>query len=163
MPFYGVVPGVNFTTSGIANTETDALFVRPGAAVPTRNVYLTGIQLQGKSTNATSLSGIEQRIKKWTTTASSGGTAITPSPRDTASAAAKSTAGQASAGVTSGTGGPVLQLIVGCSVSGPGQWSYLNNLDVAPMLEGGANQSIDLFNIAGAVSLAFAVSVDISE
>jgi hypothetical protein len=158
--FYGVVPGVNFTTSAVAGTENDVLFVRPGAS---RAVNLAAIAMQGKGTNLTSLSGIIQRVKKWTTTASSGGTAITPSPRDPGAQAAKATAGQASAGVTSGTGGPVLQLVVGCSGSGPGAWSYLNNPDVAITLEGGANQSIDLFSSSGAVSMVYETSCDISE
>jgi hypothetical protein len=156
---YGVVPGVNFTTSAVANTEIDALFVKPG----TRTVWMTALQVQGKGSQLTSLSGIIQRIKKWTTTASSGGTAITPSPRDPGYQAAKSTAGQASAGVTSGTGGPVLQLAFGCSASGPGSWSWLNNADVAPALEGSANQSIDAFNSSGTASLLLELSVDIME
>lgn len=160
MPFiYGVAPGVNFTTSATPNTEIDALFIKPG----TRNVNLTSSQVQGKGANLTSLSGIMQRVKKWTTTAASGGSAITPSPRDPGAQAAKATAGQASAGVTPGTGGPVLQLAFGCSASGPGSWSWLNNPDVAVTLEGSANQSIDVFNISGVASLLFELSVDIME
>lgn len=160
MPFvYGVVPGVNFTTNAVANTEIDALFIKPG----TRNTNLISINLQGKGANLTSLSGIIQRVKKWTTTSSVGGTAITPSPRDPGAQAAKSTAGQATAGVTSGTGGPVLQLVVGCSASGPGSWSWLNNPDAAVTLEGSASQSIDIFNASGTASLAFELSCDILE
>ena len=156
---YGVVPGVNFTTNAVANTEIDALFGKRG----TRTVLLTSVALQGKGAALTSLSGIIQRVKKWTTTASSGGTAITPSPRDPGSQAAKSTAGQASAGVTSGTGGPVLQIAFGCSASGPGSWSWLNNPDVAVVLEGSANQSIDIMNASGTASLVFELSADIQE
>lgn len=158
--FYGVVPGTNFTTSGTANTEIDALFIKPGA---TRCVSLTAISIQGKGANLTSLSGILQRVKKWTSTASAGGTGITPSPRDPGAQASKATAGQATAGVTPGTGGPVLQLVVGCSGSGPGSWSYLNNPDVAVTLEGAATQSIDLFNISGAISMIHELSCDIME
>lgn len=157
---YGVVPGVNFTTSGVANTEIDALFIKPGA---TRNVNLSAINFGGKGTNLTSLSGIVQRVKKWTTTASSGGTGITPSPRDPGYQAAKATAGQASAGVTPGTGGPVLQVAVTCSGSGPGSWNYLNNNDVAITLEAASNMSIDLFNASGATSMVFETSCDIFE
>lgn len=164
MPFfYGVVPGVNFTTNAVANTEIDAIFVAPKSTVPTRNVNLSAIQLQGKGAALTSLSGIIQRVKKWTATASSGGTPITPSPRDSDAPAAKSTAGQASAGVVSGTGGPVLQLTVGCSASGPGSWSWLNNPDVAVTLDGGATSSIDVFNSSGQPSLLFEISLDIFE
>jgi len=161
MPFvYGIVPGVNFTTSATPNTETDALFIKPGAS---RAVNLTSVAVQGKGAGLTSLSGIIQRVKKWTTTASSGGSAITPSPRDPGAQAAKATAGQASAGVTPGTGGPVLQIAFGCSASGPGSWSWLNNPDVAVTLEGGSNMSIDLFNSAGSASLVHELSCDIME
>jgi hypothetical protein len=156
---YGIAPGVSFTTSAVANTEIDALFIKPG----TRTIWMTAAQIQGKGANLTSLSGILQRVKKWTTTAASGGTAVTPSPRDPGYQAAKATAGQATAGVTPGTGGPVLQLVFGCSASGPGAWSALNNPDVAPCLEGSANNSVDFFNIAGAVSLVFELSCDLME
>lgn len=157
---YGVVPGVNFTTSGVANTEIDVLFIKPGS---TRNVNLSQIQMQGKGVNLTSLSGIVQRVKKWTSTASAGGTGITPSPRDPGYQAAKATAGQATAGVTPGTGGPVLQLVVGCSGSGPGSWSFLNNPDVVVTLEAAATQSIDLFSSSGATSMVYETSCDIIE
>jgi len=91
MPFfYGVVPGVNFTTSAVANTEIDALFVSPKQTVPTRNVYITEILTQGKASVLTSLSALVQRVKRFTTTSSSGGTAITPSPRDPGAQAARS-------------------------------------------------------------------------
>lgn len=160
MPFvYAVVPAVNFTTSDIANTEVDPIWMKPG----TRNLNMIGANVQGKGANLTSLSGIVQRVKKYTTTASSGGTAITPLPRDPGAQAAKSTAGQASAGVTPGTGGPVYQLAFGCSASGPGSWSWLNNPDAAIVLEGSADQSIDVINISGQTSLNFELSVDIQE
>lgn len=157
---YGVAPGVNFTTSATPNTETDALFIRPGAA---RTLRVISCNLQGKGANLTSLSGIIQRIKRWTATAAAGGTAITPSPRDPGAQAAKATAGQASAGVTPGTGGPLLQLVVGCSGSGPGAWSYLNNPDVDMVVEAGANSSIDFFNSSGAASMVHELSCDIAE
>lgn len=158
--FYGVIPGVNFTTSATPNTEVDALFIKPGTGA---KVNLSAISLQGKGASLTSLSGIIQRVKKWTTTSSAGGTGITPSPRDPGSQASSATAGQASAGVTSGTGGPVLQLAVGCSASGPGGWSYLNNPDIAVTLPAAANQSIDIFNSAGTASLVFEIGCDIFE
>lgn len=160
MPFvYGIAPGANFATSATPNTEIDALFVKPG----TRNVNMIAAQVQGKGAQLTSLSGIMQRIKKWTTTASTGGSGITPSPRDPGAQAAKSTAGQATGGVTPGTGGPVLQLAFGCGATGPGSWSWLNNPDAAVTLEGSANQSIDAFNVSGTASLNFEMSVDIQE
>jgi len=160
MPFiYGVVPAVNFTTSATPNTEIDALFVKPGA----RTMAITHIQMQGKGAQLTSLSGIIQRLKRYFTTASAGGSAVTPAPRSQLAPAATSSAGQASAGVTPGTGGPTPQLIVGCSATGPGSWDSLNNNDVAPEIDGSATQSLDLFNSSGTASLVFETAVDIQE
>ncbi len=160
MPFvYGVVPGVNFTTNAVANTEIDALFLKPG----TRSLFVLSAIMQGKGAGLTSLSGIIQRVKRWTTTASSGGSAITPNPRDPGAPASTFTAGQASAGVVSGTGGPLLQTAFGCSGSGPGQWDWLNNIDKAIFAAGGANTSIDFFNSSGATSLVFETDCDAME
>ncbi len=159
MPFfYGVVPAVNFTTSGTANTEVDALFIKPG----TRDVSIQTVNVIGKGAGLTAISGIAQRIKKWTSTASSGGSAITPSPRDPGAQASKATAGQASGGVTPGTGGPVYQCSFGSGAASPGFWNaYLP--DQVITLEGSANQSMDVFNISGTISLVFELSVDIFE
>ncbi len=161
MPFvYNVMPGVNFTTSATPNTEIDALFIAPG----TKTLTVMSVTMGGKGAALTFLSGIVQRIKRWTTTASAGGTAITPSPRMQTGSAAKATAGQATAGVTPGTGGPILQGLITCSGSGPGNgWNWLNNPDTAIEVDGGATQSIDLFNSSGTASMVFETAVDIQE
>lgn len=145
----------NYSTSGSANTEIDFAFIKPGA---TRVVQLLAFRVLGKGAGLTALSGIAFRLKQWITTASSGGTAITPQPVDNRAPAAAATAGAGAAGgigaVTSGTGGPNFVGGCGCGASGPGGW-VAPNLDSPPTLDGGANKSIDAFSASGTTSLNF--------
>lgn len=145
----------NFVTSGTANTEIDAMFVKPG----TRNIAIQALIVGGKGAGLTALSGIAYRLKKWTTTASSVGTAITPAPSDPGAQAAKATAAGASAGVTSGTGGPTLQCGCVSGAAGPGGW-VAPNPDSMKQLEGSANNSMDLFVASGTVSLNYEANIE---
>jgi len=166
MPFvYHVdtaVVATNFTTSGTTNTEVDQVFIAPKATVPTRSFAIIGLYVGGKANALTAISGIAYRLKKFPTTASSGGTAIVPTPRDGQAPAALSTSGGASAGVTSGTGTPVY--IGGCTsgAAGPGQWVALNP-DAAILVQGGATNSVDLFTASQLVSAAFEAKIEFSE
>lgn len=160
MPFiYAVVPGAQQTTNASGGTENDALFIKPGS---TRNVFLQQMLIQGKAAALTSLSGIVARLKKWTTTASSGGTGITPTPRDVGMQASKATAGYATGGVTSGTGGPALLGAFGCSAGGPGGWAA-QNADSVHTLEAADNKSIDAFVSSPTASMGYDLSAEIGE
>jgi hypothetical protein len=153
----------NFQTSGSTNTEIDAAFIRPGAS---RVVALIALRVQGKAAGLTALSGIAVRIKQWTTTASSGGTAVTPNPVDNLAPACVATAGMGTGGgtsaVTSGTGGPNLVGGCGMGASGPGAWTAPNP-DGAIVLDGGAAKSTDLFSSSGTASLNYEFQEDIQE
>jgi hypothetical protein len=157
--FYSVVPGATITTNAAANTANDCMFVKSGA---TRTVWLKAIYPEGRGANLTNISGISYRLEKWTTTASSGGTAITPSPKDPGYQAAKHTAAFSATTVTSGTGGPTLILSIGSGTTSPGNW-IAQTLDDAYSLEAAATQSLDIFNVSGAVSLVFEPSLDTVE
>ena len=143
----------NYTTSATPNTEIEVFFIKPG----TRNLNIGRLQVQGKGAALTALSGIEYRIKKWTSTAGAGGTALVPSPSDPGAQACKAVAGIAtttSAAVTAGTGGPVLQVMCGSGAAGPGGW-VAANIDDYKTLEGSATQSMDLFSASGTASLLY--------
>jgi hypothetical protein len=157
--YYSVVPGATQTTNGSANTANDAFFIKPGA---TRTVWLRSIYLCGRGAALTSISGITMRMEKWTSTASSAGTAVTPSPNDVGMQAAKHTAAFSATTLTSGTGGPTLLLSVGCGTTSPGNWVAPSN-DEAYALEGAATQSIDGFNVSGGTSLVFEMSAGTME
>ena len=133
----------------VAGTEIEAMFVKPGA---TRNVGIKGFYGGGKGTALTAISGIVQRLKKWTTTASSGGTAITPSPGDPGMQASKCTAGHASAGVTQGTGGPTLLAAFVSGAAGPGGW-VASDPDSVKVLEAAATMSFGFFNSSNTASM----------
>jgi hypothetical protein len=159
MLFYNVAPGATQTTNAAANTENDALFITPGTL---RGFGVSAIYPQGKGANLTNISGIIYRIKKWTTTASSGGTAITPTPKEAGYSAASASAGFSAAAVTSGTGGPTLLMSIGSGTTSPGNWQA-RTYDEAPRLYAGETKSIDVFNVAAAVALAYEMSIDTFE
>ena len=152
--FYGLVTGAIQTSNATPLTANDCFFITPGV----RNVWLKHILPEGRGASLTSISGITYRVEKWTTTASSGGTALTPAPLDTGYAAAKETAGWAVATVTSGTGGPLLMLSVGSGSTSPGNW-IAPTLDEAPMVLGSATNSLDIFNASGVASASFELSL----
>lgn len=159
--FYSNVPGATQTTNATPNTANDCFFVKPGA---TRTMWLNGIYPSGRGAGLTSVSGISYRLEKWFTTASSGGTGITPSPKDPGYQAAKHTAGYAAGTVTSGTGGPTLMLSIGSGTTTPGNWLVpLGALDQAYSLEAAANMSLDIFCVSGSASLVFELSTDTIE
>lgn len=153
----------NFTTSATPNTEIDAAFLKPGAS---RVTNLIALYLQGKGAALTALSGIIARLKQWTSTASSAGTAITPAAKDNRAPAAVTTAAAGTSGgtaaVTSGTGGPAIVGAHGCGASGPGGW-VAPNPDAAISLDGNANKSTDLFTASGTASLNLEFSFDVQE
>lgn len=156
---YKVVPGAIQTTNASANTANDAFFVKPGA---TRTVWLRAINIVGRGAALTSISGISLRLEKWTTTASSAGTAITPTPADVGYQAAKHTAAFSATTVTSGTGGPLLLSSIGCGTTSPGNWVAPTD-DEAYAIEAAATQSIDGFNVSGGTSLNFEMDATTKE
>jgi hypothetical protein len=151
----------NYQTNGTANTETEQAFLKPG----TRNIALQALIVGGKGAGLTALSGIAYRIKKWTTTAGSGGTAATPAPSDPGAQACKATAGWSAtlaAAITPGTGGPTLQCGCVSGAAGPGGWVAANP-DSMKVLEGSATQSLDLFVASGTVSMNYEANLEFQE
>ena len=148
----------NFVTSATNNQEINAFFLKPGA----RNIGIQAMYVGGKGQGLTSLSGIAYRIKKYPTTAASGGTAITPAPRDIGMQACKASSGAASAGVANGTG--TLVFMGGCTsgAAGPGGWTAPNP-DSLMVLEGSANQSLDLFSASATPSLNYEFTIEFQE
>lgn len=149
----------NFATSGSANTMVDQMYVKAGL----RTVGVQSLLVGGKGGGLTSLSGIAYRLRKWFTTASAAN-AVTPTPKDPGAQACKALAGAASAGVTSGTGGPTF--IGGCmsGAAGPGGW-VATNADSMPTLEASAaaTQSIDMFSASPTAALNFEANLEFVE
>lgn len=148
----------SFATSGTAGTEIDAMFIKPGA----RTAFLTLLQVLGRGAGLTSLSGIAFRLKRWGSTASSAGTAITPGTKDSAAPACTATAAGASAGVTPGTGGPTLVAACGCGGAGPGGWAARDQ-DSTCAVSGSATESVDLFCASGTASMNYEATLEHQE
>jgi hypothetical protein len=157
--YYTDVPGATQTTNATPNTPNDCFYIVSGA---TRTVWINAIYPTGRGANLTSISGISYRLEEFTSTPSSGGTAITPTPNDPGYQAAKHTAGFSAAAVTSGTGGPLLKLSIGSGTTSPGNWMS-QSLDQGYSLQAAATQSLDIFNVSGAASLPFELSVGTAE
>lgn len=162
MPFVYSVTSIQqgvMTTSGTPNTEIDHTFHKPGV----RNMAIQALYVQGKGAGLTALSGIIFRLKKWTTTSSSGGTSVTPTPHDEDAPACKATCGFGTSGgtaaVTSGTGGPTYLGAIGCGAAGPGGW-VAPNPDSVKSLDGSDNRSIDLFSASGTASLSWEATIE---
>lgn len=140
----------NLTTSGTPNTETDACFLKAGAA----SAQLQALQLQGKGAGLATISGIVARIIKWGT-ASTAGTGITPSPNHPGAQAATATAASSPTSGTTRTN----RVITGCGATGPGQW-IARDADSMIALQGSGAPSIDVMLASGSASLAVELSFE---
>lgn len=161
MMYYVDSPQATQTSNATPNTANDCFFITPGSL---RMVWLKSLKCSGKAAALTAITGIIIRIVKWTTTASSGGTALTPSPTDDGYQAAKHSAGYSATTVTSGTGGPTALGSVGFSASGPGNWINPSTaFEESPSIQAGATKSIDLENISGTASMNFELDVGTTE
>jgi hypothetical protein len=150
--FYTITPGATQTTNATPSTANDCMFVAPGVA----SMWVTGYVPHGFQSGQTSLTAIGYRLEKWTTTASSGGTAVTPAPTNPTYRASRQTSGWSASTVTSGTGGPTLLASIGTGPTSPNQYIATRaDFTDAFGLDASATQSIDVFNICPIASFVF--------
>jgi hypothetical protein len=150
---FGLATAGNFTTSGTANTESNTYSIKPGV----RNVGLQSLALLGKGAGLTAISGIVARIVSWAT-ASTSGTALTPTPKDPQMGAAKATVVSAATNGSTRTN----RLSIGCGAAGPGGW-VAPNPDSVIYQQGSGAGSTDVLNASGTASLNFECSGEIVE
>jgi hypothetical protein len=154
-------PG-NSACSGTPNTETDAIFLRPAAAVPARNVLLQAAYVLGKGAGLTAISGIVFRIMRATTsTVSTGGVATTPQPKDAGMAAATATA--FTGATTPSSTGRTNHVVFGCGAAGPGGWVAPNPDSVIAVLSAATQPSLDLLAASGTAYLNYEFSIEHQE
>jgi hypothetical protein len=151
-------PGTS-ATSGTPNTETDAIYLKPAAALPARNVLLQAAYVIGRAAGLTAISGIVFRIMR-VTTASTAGTATTPAPKDAGMQAA--TAVGSTGGTISSTG-RTNHVIFGCGAAGPGGWVAPNPDSVIAVTPASTVPSVDLLAASGTASLNYEFSVEHQE
>ena len=148
-------PG-NFTTSGSANTEVDAIdFI---ASATGGSVNMLSISCGGKSQGLTTLTAICLRVRKYAT-ASTGGTGSSIVPVDVSIPAATHTS---STGPTAGSTATNLMEIT-CGAAGPGGW-VAPTPDAMPKLKpASTTASMDILSATGGTSLPFSLTVQIAE
>lgn len=159
MPFiYGVdgAPATPYATHATPNTEDPTLVLRQAA----RGMELQAIYVHGRGAGLTALTGIGYRVRRWTT-AGTGGTAITPSPRMIGTTASTTAADKVTA-ITPGTVSGAYQLGFGCGAAGPGGW-VAPNPDSCIKLEGGGADELNVNSVAGVASMLHHVSAEIIE
>ncbi len=143
----------DLTTSATPATESNAMFLKAGV----RNSALKALYVQGKGASLASLTGIIFRLIKFGT-ASTGGTGITPTPKDPGMQAAKATmASRPSSGSTR-----VNRITFGCGGAGPGGWAAMD-ADSVELLEGGGALSLDLMDASGVASMKYEFSGEMQE
>jgi hypothetical protein len=146
-------PGT-MSTNATAGTENMTFTTKPGTA---RNVALQAMYACGRGAGLTAISGIMHRIVSFVT-ASTAGTAITPTPRDPGAQAAKQTAASAqTVGVTRTN-----HICFGHGAAGPGGW-VAPNVDSMPVQPASNIGSIDAVNVGSIASLAFEWSAETVE
>jgi hypothetical protein len=159
MPFvYGVdgAPATPYATHATPNTEDPTLVIRQA----TRGVDLMSIWVHGRGSALTAITGIGYRVRRWTT-AGSGGTAVTPSPRRIGTTAATTAADKVTA-ITAGTVSGAYQLGFGCGAAGPGGWTARDG-DSALHLEAGGADEFNINSVCGGASFLHHVSAEIAE
>jgi hypothetical protein len=144
-----------YQTSATPLTEIDVMFLKAGAGA---KAAINNLRLQGRGAGLTALTGICCNFKNWTT-ASTGGTAMTPRPDSLAGAvAAQATAAGGAGGgtgaVTAGSGGGTYRGGCGCGGSGPGGWAATTP-DQALEQAAGSAGSIDLYSSSGLASMLY--------
>jgi hypothetical protein len=159
MPFcYGIegAPATPYATHATPNTEDPTLVMRQAV----RGFDIQAIYVVGRGANLTALTAIGWRLRRWTT-AGSGGTAVTPSPRRIGTTASTTAADKVTA-ITAGTVSGAYQLGFGCGAAGPGGW-VAPNADSTIHVEGGGADEIDINSVCGVASMLNHVSVEILE
>lgn len=159
MPFVYAVegaPATPYATHATPNTEDPTLVIRQA----TRGVDLQALYVLGRGAALTAITGIGYRVRRWTT-AGSGGTAVTPSPRRVGTTASTTAADKVSA-ITAGTVSGAYQLSFGCGAAGPGGW-VARDADSAIHLEGGGADELDINSVCGVASMLHHVSAEIAE
>ncbi len=161
----GTATGASFVSNATPNTSVSHLRFLTAAG---RAVSIQALYLQGRDSAATSISGLSVRLIRWSTTASSVGTAGGVRARDpgapASSIAAVANFATDASVITQGTGGPTLQLMTGCGRAGPGGWVAPNPdsmIYLAPA--GGVNGNLDMTSGSGGASISFDATIEHQE
>jgi hypothetical protein len=146
------------STSASANTELANMALRQA----TRNFSLNALMAFGRGAALTTLTGIGNIVRRWTT-AGSGGTAATPAPRRIGTTASTVCATSVDSAITAGTVSGAVQAKYGFGAAGPGGWVARDD-DSKILVEAGSADELDVMSIQGGSSaLNFELQAEIEE
>lgn len=146
------------TTNASAGTLETELTVRAGSSART---WLREIALYGRGAAATALNSILMNVRRYTT-ASTGGTAITPVPRGGVGMPAAS-ATAASGAITGGSVNGGIVKHMGCGVTTQDAWYAPDAGSAALVGDAGSGDSVDFETTGSAASMPHAITCAIGE
>jgi hypothetical protein len=150
-------PGTS-ACSGTPNTETGAISLK--TASQGRNIGFQAAYVVGRGAGLTAISGIVFRVMT-ATTASTGGTSTTPSPKDVIGYTAATAV--AVTGQTISSTGRKNHVVFGCGAAGPGGWVAPNPDSVVVITPNATAPSVDLVAASATASLTYEFSVEHTE
>jgi hypothetical protein len=146
------LPATPLVGHATPNTENENLALRGGA----RNSDLVAVTVGGRAAAATTLSGLEFRVRRWTTVGS-GGTSVPANPARVGDTPVGTVFDSESA-ITPGTVSGVYQLNIFCGAAGPGGW-VARDPDAYICIEGGSNDELAFYSVCGVASPLLGIGI----
>lgn len=147
------------TTGNAANTESPGTFSLKTASQG-RNIYLERVDVVGKASVLTTISGMAFRILSFTT-ASTAGTAFTPTSVDVTANETATAVG--ASGQTVSVTGRKQHAIFGCGVAGPGGYVAAKPEARVVITPNATAPSLDCVHVSATASLTYEWSCQHSE
>lgn len=160
MPIYTSSLGTAGTVTGnAANTESPGTWSLKTASQG-RNIYLERMDVVGRASALTTISGMAFRILSFTT-ASTAGTAFTPTSTDVTANETATAVG--ASGQTVSVTGRKQHAIFGCGVAGPGGYVAMSPAHRVVITPNATAPSIDAVHVSTTASLTYEWSCQHSE
>jgi hypothetical protein len=147
------------TTGNAANTESPGTWSLKTASQG-RNLYFQAMYVIGRASAFTSISGMAFRILSFTT-ASTAGTAFTPTSKDVT--ANETATGVGASGQTVSSTGRKQHVIFGCGAAGPGGYVAPNPASQVVITPNATAPSIDAVHVSTTAALTYEWSFEHSE
>lgn len=152
MPIYtSSLATAGTVTGNAANTESPGTASLKTASQG-RNIGLFCVLVQGKASALTTISGMSFRVASFTT-ASTAGTAFTPTSTDVTANETATAVG--ASGQTVSVTGRKQHVIFGCGAAGPGGWVAPNPGSVITITPNATAPSVDVVHVSATASLTY--------
>jgi hypothetical protein len=160
MPYYtSSLATAGTTTGNAANTESPGTWSLKTASQG-RNIYWYAMYVIGKASALTTISGMAFRICSFTT-ASTAGTAFTPTSKDVTANETATAVG--ASGQTVSVTGRKQHVIFGCGAAGPGGYVAPNPGSRVLITPNATAPSVDGIHVSASASLTYEWSIEHEE